>query len=275
MRHMEAMLLFSVLAALASCRGLPLSISGLRPGESPAPAPEEPTQQLVFHTDPGHPPARPLVRTLTAERDDIAKTLGLSPSEEKIHVYLYHDANTYGEVLAKKFPMVPNRRAFFIETDTRLEVYAHQSDRVAEDLRHEVGHGYLHSCVPAIPLWLDEGLAEFFEVPRSHGGLNQPHLQLLSDMMEHNGWQPDLRQLEAIDSAGDMQQIHYAEAWAWVYFLLRSTPERRELLSDYLAELRDQGAAKPLSARLATQHIQPQRTLAEFLVALKAAQPLD
>jgi len=102
-----------------------------------------------------------------------------------------------------------------------------------------------------------------------------PHLQLLSDMMEHNGWQPDLRQLEAIDSAGDMQQIHYAEAWAWVYFLLRSTPERHDLLSSYLMELRDKGTAEPLSARLAKRHIQPQRTLAEFLVGVKAAQPLD
>ncbi len=178
-------------------------------------------------------------------------------------------------MLAKKFPMVPNRRAFFIETDTRLEVYAHDSDRVAEDLRHEVGHGYLHACVPAIPLWLDEGLAEYFEVPRNRKGLNSPHLQLLSDMMEHNGWQPDLRQLEAINAAGDMQQIHYAEAWAWVYFLLHSTPERRELLTDYLTELRNKGTAKPLSTRLAARHIQPQRTLAEYLIGLKAAQPSD
>jgi hypothetical protein len=92
-------------------------------------------------------------------------------------------------------------------------------------------------------------------------------------MMEHYGWQPDLRALEAINAAGDMEQIHYAESWAWVYFLLRTTPERRELLTDYLVELRDQGTAKPLSARLTARHIQPQRTLAEFLVALKTAQP--
>jgi len=258
------------LAAIASCRGLPLSIRGPLPGEH-----QVPSQQLEFHTDFDLRPDDPLVSKLTAERDVISTTLGLPPSEEKIHVYLYHDAATYGQILAKKFPMVPNRRAFFVETDTRLEVYAHLSDRVPEDLRHEVAHGYLHSCVPAIPLWLDEGLAEYFEVPDNLDGLNRPHLLLLSDLMEHNGWQPDLRQLEAINSAGDMQQIHYAEAWAWAYFLLRSTPERRELLSDYLAELRDKGSAKPISTRLASRHIQPQRTLAEFLVALKAAQPLD
>ena len=75
-----------------------------------------------------------------------------------------------GEYLTRNFPSVPSRRAFFLETDTRLAVYAHWSDRVAEDLRHEVAHGYLHSVVPGLPLWLDEGLAEYFEVPRGQNG---------------------------------------------------------------------------------------------------------
>ena len=110
-----------------------------------------------------------------------------------------------------------------------------------------MAHGYLHASVPAIPLWIDEGLAEYFEVPRGHGGLNRPHLLLLSDMMEVNGWQPNLEELEALSSAGEMQQDDYAEAWAWVYFLLNSTPERRELLTEYLTELRDKGRAAPLS----------------------------
>jgi hypothetical protein len=216
-----------------------------------------------------------LVRELRAERDDIYTTLGLRASDEKIFVHLFHDADTYHEQLARNFPMVPNRRAYFVETDTRLHVYAHWSDRVAEDLRHEVAHGYLHASVPAIPLWIDEGLAEYFEVPRGQGGLNRPHLLLLSDLIEHNGWQPNLKRLESLASAGDMQQEHYAEAWAWVYFLLNSTPERRELVTEYLRELRDEGRAAPLSERLASRHIEPQRTLADYLFTLKAQQPAN
>ena len=41
----------------------------------------------------------------------------------------------------------------------------------------------------------------------------------------------------------------------------------------HLTELRDKGSADPLSARLSAQSINIQNTLAEFLVALKAAQP--
>jgi hypothetical protein len=130
-------------------------------------------------------------------------------------------------------------------------------------------HGYLNSMVPGIPLWLDEGLAEFFEVPRIQHGLNRPHLDLLSDMMEHSEWRPDLRRLERLTDAAQMDQRHYAEAWAWVYFLLHSDPERRELLTGYLAELRERGAAAPLSTRLASRHVEPERTLAEFLVGVQ------
>ena len=126
------------------------------------------------------------------------------------------------QFLLRHFPSVPSRRAFFLETDTRLAVYAHWSDRVAEDLRHEVAHGYLHAVVPGLPLWLDEGLAEYFEVPRGTNGLNRPHVDLLSDMMQHDGWRPNLERLEQLTDAAEMDQRDYAEAWAWVYFLLHS-----------------------------------------------------
>ncbi len=55
-------------------------------------------------------------------------------------------------------PSFPARRAFFVETDTRLAVYAYWGDRIAEDLRHEVAHGYLHACVPADSALAGRGL---------------------------------------------------------------------------------------------------------------------
>jgi hypothetical protein len=264
MRRTDARcLLIAITAAWWGCRGLP----------RPAPLPEAhqvPVQQLVFHSDFDLPSDHRLVRELTAERDDISDTLSLPTSDEQIHIYLFRDAEAYGQYLERQFPAVPSRRAFFVETDTRLEVYAHWSDRVAEDLRHEVAHGYLHALVPALPLWLDEGLAEYFEVPRGHDGLNRPHLELLSDLIEHNDWQPDLERLEQLEEAGEMEQADYAEAWGWVYFLFESDGGRRALLREYLMELRDRGRVEPLSVRLASYHVDPERTLAEYLAALNA-----
>lgn len=250
-----------LLLLVGGCRGLP------QPAAAPV-AHEVAIGQLVFHSDFELPEDHRLVRELTAERDDLSHTLGLPASDEVIDVYLFRDADAYGRYLSRYFPSVPSRRAFFLETDTRLAVYAHWSDRVAEDLRHEVAHGYLHAMVPGLPLWLDEGLAEFFEMPRGQNGLNRPHLDLLADMTRLNGWQPDLARLEKLTDAGQMQQVHYAEAWAWVYFLLHSEPERHELLTGYLNELRSQGVAEPLSRRLAAGRIEPERMLGEYLVGL-------
>jgi hypothetical protein len=248
--------------ACMSCRGLP------RPAALPT-AWQVPSEQLVFHSDFDLPSDHRLVRELTQERDDVCRVLDLPHTKEPIHIYLFRDASAYGEYLQRHFPSVPSRRAFFLKTDTQLAVYAHWSDRVAEDLRHEVAHGYLHAAVPELPLWLDEGLAEYFEVPRGHGGLNRPHLDLLADMMEHDGWKPNLSRLEQLSDASQMDQRDYAESWAWVYFLLSSELSRRDLLISHLTDLREQGASPPLSRRLGRKHSEPEATLAEYLVGLK------
>jgi hypothetical protein len=262
------------LSMVAGCRGLPQPV--LMPPRMKAPEPARlpdafttPVGQLVFHSDFPLPADHRLVRELTLERDDIIKTLGLTPSNEPIDVYLFRDAERYQLFLKRKFPNVPSRRAFFLETDMRLAVYAHWNDRMAEDLRHEIAHGYMHASLPSIPLWLDEGLAEYFEVPRGQNGLNRPHVDLLSDMTVQEHWRPNLTRLEKLTEAGQMDQRDYAESWAWVYFFLNSPPERREVLTNYLVQLRTRGASEPLSVRLATLQIEPQRPMADYIAGLK------
>jgi hypothetical protein len=254
--------LLSIAAALSSCRGLP----------QPAPPPEEQLMrigQLEFRSNFDLARDHRLVRELTAEREDISHTLGLPPSNEVITVYLFRDAATYEQYLLRHVPGAPTRRAFFLETDTRLTVYAHWSDRVAEDLRHEVAHGYLHAIAPGIPLWLDEGLAEYFEVPRGQYGLNRPHLDLLSDMIQHNGWKPDLARLERFTEYSQMEQSDYAESWAWVYALLNSEPRDRAVLTQYLADIHLKGTVEPLSRRILAMNSEPEQTLAKYLGELQ------
>jgi hypothetical protein len=263
MPRIAAGLILLAVALIYGCRGLPQ-----RPS-LPA-AHQVPAEQLVFHCDFDLAPDHRLVCELKAERDDICEALDLPPSSEPIDVYLFRDADAYGNYLSQRFPNVPARRAFFVESDTNLTVYAHWSDRVAEDLRHEVAHGYLHAMVRGLPLWLDEGLAEYFEVPRGKNGLNQPHLDLMADLMRYNGWQPNLGRLESLTEASQMEQRDYAEAWAWVYFML-SEPAGRELLTSYLADLRTYGTTESLPSRLAKRHTPLNPALAEFLTARSEA----
>lgn len=204
-------------------------------------------EQLIIHSDFGIAHHHRLVDELVARREDLVNLLKLPASDEPIHCFLFDSAAAYQDFVTGHYPGLPHRRALFVETDTRLTVYAYWGDHVAEDLRHEITHGYLHTMVPHIPLWIDEGLAEYSEVPRGHHGLNRPHLVLLLDGLERQEWQPNMYRLEQIESAADMTQLDYAEAWAWMHWLLESTPEHRQLLQNHLARIRLAGSAAPLS----------------------------
>jgi hypothetical protein len=226
--------------------------------------------QLLISSDFDLPAHHRLLEEIRTQRVDLSQTLALPVSDEPIHVYLFESGPVFAEFMHSHYPSFPQRRAFFVETDTRLTVYAHWGDRVAEDLRHEVSHGYLHSIIRNLPLWLDEGLAEYFEVPRGTHGLNQPHVDELMAAMAQGNWQPDLQRLEQLGSSAEMTQLDYAEAWAWVHMLLETTPQRRDMLQQHLAGLRKEGIAPPLSIRIRELGIEPQRTLIDYIRLLAA-----
>lgn len=220
--------------------------------------------QLVVHSDAELPPDHRLLHELVVLRNDLLTALQLPESQERVHVYLFDSAERFRTFMRLHYPYFPERRAFFVEGDTTLAVYAFWGDRVAEDLRHEVTHGYLHAVVPNIPLWLDEGLAEYYEVPRSAGGLHWPHVEELMRSL-HAGWRPHLARLEQLTSAADMQQLDYAESWAWVHFLLHSTPQRRQLLHETLRDLHEHRTARLLSRALRERAPEPERALVEHV----------
>jgi hypothetical protein len=226
--------------------------------------------QLVIFSNSPLPQHHRLLEELQLQRALLSNTLNLRVSDEPINVYLFPTSDELEAYMRVHFPELPPRRAFFVESDTRLTVYAYWGDRVAEDLRHEVAHGYLHAVVPHLPLWLDEGLAEYFEVPRGSRGLNRPHVDELAAEMAR-GWRPSLERLETLSNTGEMTQSHYAESWAWIHFMLETTPERRALLQSYLQSLVAGVQPEPLSARLRRGDPNLEQQLRDHLAVLRQA----
>jgi hypothetical protein len=245
--------------SLAGCR----HIWPTRP-ETPLLRYEAVREQLVIRSEEPLPQHDRLLEELTAQRGDLLTLLNLPASSQPIYVYLFASPERFRDFMRERYPDLPDRRAFFVEHDGRLEVYAHWGDRVAEDLRHEVAHGYLHSVAPRIPLWLDEGLAEFFEVPRGYQGLNMPHVHQLVERLQE-GWQPNLRRLESLSSPAEMDQIDYAESWAWTHYLLHASPAHRDLLRHFLRDVQQQPQSEPLSGRLERAAGPAEQALATYL----------
>ncbi len=225
--------------------------------------------QLVIRADFPLAAQHRLVRDLESLRVDVSQQLGLPVSDEPIHLYLFSSTDRYERFAARRFPGFPPRRAFFVETDTSLSVFAAWQDRIAEDLRHETTHGYVHAVAPAIPLWLDEGIAEFFELPRSAGGIHREHVDQLHGRMLEGTWRADLIRLESLRSASTLSQDDYAESWSWVHWMLSTTETRRRILQAYLADIRlDAPTAAPLSVRLVREG--GDASLADCVASLKS-----
>ncbi|MCH2182600.1 MAG: DUF1570 domain-containing protein [Mariniblastus sp.] len=204
-------------------------------------------EQLVVKSDFTLPQKHRLLDELTLRRSDIATRLDLPVSDEPINVYLFKDEVPFREYMRVEFPDFKDRRALFVKDDTNLRVIAHWGPHVGVDLRHEVTHGYLHSVVPNLPLWLDEGIAEYFETPRGKQGVNYPHVYLLSKKFRQGKWQPDLQQLERSRRPADFSQLQYAESWLWIHFLIESNSGNREMLQKQLKRLRMTGQAPDMS----------------------------
>lgn len=209
--------------------------------------------QLVVYSDFYIPSKHRLIDELTARRRDISEQLKLPTSDEPINVFVFETEEQYHAFMTKEHPEFPNRRAFFVKNDTTLKVFAYWGERVGEDLRHEVTHGYLHSVVAALPIWLDEGLAEFYETPRGQHGFNASHVYLLNNAFRRGDWKPDLEKLETLENPEELNQLAYAEAWLWVHFILEGAEPMPKLLQDQLARLRMSAESEALSGFLAKQ----------------------
>lgn len=221
--------------------------------------------QLIVHSDFHVPKRHRLLDELVARRNDIGNLFQLPLSDEPIHVYLFEDRERYDAYLKAKHPTFPDRRAFFVKTDTELKVYAFWGERVAEDLRHEVTHGYLHSTIPNLPLWLDEGIAEYFETPRGKNGFNQAHVYLLANQFRRGDWRPSLLKLEALQPSEEMDQVQYAEAWLWTHFLIHHGVETRLMLVKQLKMMHLTGGSPPISASLLQLVSDPEALLVAHL----------
>lgn len=193
-----------------------------------------------------------LFRELADLRDQVDRELQLPPSNTLIQVYLFEDRDRYERFMKARYPDLPRRRAFFIAQPRtvgggdELLVYTFRGDRVRQDLRHELTHALLHSTLKDVPLWLDEGLAEFFELPPGNDGLNAQHLE----QIRKGGFTPDLGRLERLHQVADMSPAEYRESWAWVHLMLRGPADGKAALLSYLQQLRVTASPGPLQPRL-------------------------
>lgn len=178
----------------------------------------------------------PTLQELERLQRDVADLLELKWPDESIHLFLFAKRSTYAAYLKRYFPSVPERRALFIKDEGPGMVFAYRSRDLAVDLRHEATHALLHTALPVVPLWLDEGLAEYFEVPKAERAKSNPHAKTLRWRLLV-GRVPSIRELEGIEDVRHMHSSDYQHAWSWVHFMLHGPPAAKSVLKGYLLDL--------------------------------------
>src|SRR5262245_42372396 len=174
--------------------------------------------------------------------------------------------------MQSKYPDLPKRRAFFVAQPHSvggpedLYVYTYWGERIREDLRHELTHALLHSGLKSVPLWLDEGLAEYFELAPEKRGVNASHL----DQLRRGSVQPNLTRLEQLSQVEQMTPAEYRESWAWVHLMLRGQGPAKAALLGYLQQLKTHASPGPLSDRLTAVFTSPEEALQSHLAHVEA-----
>ena len=186
---------------------------------------------------------------LAGLQEDLVRVLGVPAAEERIEIYLFRRESEYRRYLDAFFPDVPYRRALYIKRGGPGVVLAFNSKELAVDLRHECTHALLHAVLPMVPLWLDEGLAEFFEVSPSLRPYGSPHLQKVR-WNARFGVKASVGSLEKKGSVANMRGADYRDAWAWVHFMLYGSGDGHAELVLFLRDIANGVPPGSLEVRL-------------------------
>lgn len=208
------------------------------------------TGNLICHSTFSLERLGPVLADLENLQQDLIAHLGVPRASEPAHAFLFHSRDFYQRYIRQHFPDVGMRQALFIKqghAPGMIFVYYHR--QVSVDLRHESTHALLHGVLPMVPLWLDEGLAEYFESPRADRIDRSSHLRGVR-WEARLGRVPDLRDLEGLRKMEEMRASDYRDAWAWTHFMLHGPAAARDELRRFLADIAAHTPPGLLSQRL-------------------------
>ena len=187
-------------------------------------------------------------------QNDLVGYLGVPESTEKISLCLFRDRTSYIAFICEYFPGAPtDRPALYVKEPGKPGVLmVRRDEKMILNVRHEMVHAYLNAALVNVPIWIDEGLAKYFETPPGERGFRNPFLEKVeSDATSFFASPPSLSRLEKLARVDQMRIREYRESWSWTHFLIHYSPETQRVLALYLRSLRPEAQAGISSAEAA------------------------
>ncbi|MBR5242865.1 MAG: hypothetical protein IKW13_01390 [Thermoguttaceae bacterium] len=185
---------------------------------------------------------------LDALNVEMRAALRLPEFRENVVVRVFRNEAAWREFQRKNMGGAPYRRAMydrknylFDRDDAPGRVYLCLNPEFDKDLRHEGAHAILGAAFGrGLPIWLDEGIAEYFEAAPEER-LTNPVWRAQTVERLRRGKFSTLESLEKIVGIEGMTVAKYGDSWAWVCWFLNGPEAAREAFRQYLG---DAGAGK-------------------------------
>jgi tetratricopeptide (TPR) repeat protein len=209
--------------------------------------------------------------TLAAALHDLRGPSATQPARARVILFARHrDAQPYFEVLTSRSNARVNGLFVNAHNQGAMIIDASRGTITDRTPNHELIH-YLLANGRRLPLWLEEGLAEFY----SNAEVGNGDLTVGYPIREHIGL---LRQRPTIpldeffavkfESQAAQQTIFYAQSWAVVDFLIRSDR------AAFSAFVNDVGSGVPLDIALQSRlHIKAKEIANIFTIYAQEARP--
>jgi len=183
---------------------------------------------------------------------ELLEATGIEGTSGRVEIVLFSTRQSYLQYLSGRVPQASARRAIFLKNGEISQVYAYNSRSLAVDLRHEMTHVRVHQHMPYAPLWLDEGLAEYFE--EEEAARPRSSRREAVRWKARVGFSPTLPALEKITAAEAMGADEYRNSWAWICFLINDSADSRQLLRSYVRQIHRGEAPGRFSEYAATEN---------------------
>ncbi|MGK0204139.1 MAG: tetratricopeptide (TPR) repeat protein [Planctomycetota bacterium] len=179
---------------------------------------------------------------------------------QRFKVYLFSGEQGYKRYLEGLELRIPIHTAGVYSPELQQLLIWNLSNRtdMLRTIRHEGFHQYFDMLAADTPVWLNEGLAEYFEVSRfnvgkpSAGVLRPRHVRTLA-LVRSNARDPldDFMQTTPRQFYGPKASLNYSKSWALVRYLRGGTPKVRAVFDRLVRALskgksRDEALAEAL-----------------------------
>jgi hypothetical protein len=198
----------------------------------------------------------PQIQGILRLPDELNQELGITLKGLNVHILVFDSRRSLDEYLHRYYPGLRAANSMYIrDQGPGLILTWFHADWLV-DVRHEATHALLHAKRVSIPLWIDEGLAEYFEYPsgsssgESFAIKSHPvHTKLIHTQLRF-GQFANLEEQERWDPNKRLSNQQYRDAWGSVAFLLNHSDQSKDEFRSYVKDLLENRASGNLSYRL-------------------------